>query len=504
MLPPRAPDHRLDALAHRAEMDRHVRRVGDQLPLLVEDRAGEIEPFLDVHGVAGLLQGRAHLLGDRHEEVVEHLEHDGIDRGADRRLPGERHDAGQHQVAGGGELGPPARLDDGGGGRLGDDGGAVDAVAGAQLLAAEHRRLVRDAVAAHADPGERRRRRRVAPRHRGHRPVPACLLGPANRLDRDGLDDLRLARHDEAVALAVRRLEGGEDLGERGRLVGRLEQARPERHDQRRVGPGIAQMEPLQHRDRARRHALGGERPGRLAGEVVRHGAQPRQQPRCQGRLDGPLAQHALVGQPHAVGREHTGQRVQQHPRHAERIGNQAGMLPAGTAEAAERVFRDVVAALDRDLLDGVGHVLDGDPEEALGRRRRIGGTAGGGGDLGGESGEAVLDHGAVERLVAARPEQRREEVRLQLAEHHVAVGDGQRPAAPVAGRPGIGAGGIRSHPEARCRRNAGSSRRRPPRCGSASSARACARRPPASRRPARTRRHSARRRSRCRPCRSR
>ena len=51
---------------------------------------------------------------------------------------------------------------------------------------------------------------------------------------------------------------------------------------------------------------------------------------------------------------------------HAERVGNGAGVLAAGAAEAAERVTRHVVAALDRDLLDGVGHVLDGDPEEAL------------------------------------------------------------------------------------------------------------------------------------------
>ena len=50
----------------------------------VEDRAGEIEPLLDVDRVGGVLQRHAHLLGDRHEEVVEHLEHDRIGLGADR------------------------------------------------------------------------------------------------------------------------------------------------------------------------------------------------------------------------------------------------------------------------------------------------------------------------------------------------------------------------------------------------------------------------------------
>ena len=37
-----------DRAVHRAQMHRHVRRVGDQLTALVENRAGEIEPLLDV------------------------------------------------------------------------------------------------------------------------------------------------------------------------------------------------------------------------------------------------------------------------------------------------------------------------------------------------------------------------------------------------------------------------------------------------------------------------
>ena len=40
----------------------------------VEQRAGEIQPLLDVHRIGGVLQGRAHLLGDGHEQVVEHLQ----------------------------------------------------------------------------------------------------------------------------------------------------------------------------------------------------------------------------------------------------------------------------------------------------------------------------------------------------------------------------------------------------------------------------------------------
>ena len=65
-------------------MDRHVRGVGDEAAVAVEDRAGEVEPLLDVDRVGGVLERHAHLLGDRHEEVVEHLEHDRIGVGADR------------------------------------------------------------------------------------------------------------------------------------------------------------------------------------------------------------------------------------------------------------------------------------------------------------------------------------------------------------------------------------------------------------------------------------
>ena len=58
---------------------------------------------------------------------------------------------------------------------------------------------------------------------------------------------------------------------------------------------------------------------------------------------------------------------MDQHGGHAERVGNEAGMLAAGAAEAVERIARHVIAALDRNLLDRVGHVLDRDLDEAVG-----------------------------------------------------------------------------------------------------------------------------------------
>ena len=56
-------------------------------------------------------------------------------------------------------------------------------------------------------------------------------------------------------------------------------------------------------------------------------------------------------------------------------------MLAAGAAEAIERVARHVIAARDRDFLDGVGHVLDRDLDEAVGHQLGRAAAA----DLGGE-----------------------------------------------------------------------------------------------------------------------
>ena len=99
-----------------------------------------------------------------------------------------------------------------------------------------------------------------------------------------------------------------------------------------------------------------------------------------QRRLERRLAQRAHVGEAHAVRRQHARQRMDEHARHAERIGDRARVLAAGAAEAAQRVVGDVVAALHRDVLDRVGHVLHRDAQEAvgdlLGRCRRVAGCA--------------------------------------------------------------------------------------------------------------------------------
>ena len=150
-----ALDHHLDGLAHGAEVDRHVRGVGDQAALGVEDRAGEVQPLLDVDRLRGGLQAHAHLLGDRHEQVVEDLQQHRVGSGGDPGPVGPGGDALQQQVAAAGHHGPPAGLDHRGGQVLGDDGRAVDLVAGLQGGAAEQVHLGPGPGGEHADAGRR-------------------------------------------------------------------------------------------------------------------------------------------------------------------------------------------------------------------------------------------------------------------------------------------------------------------------------------------------------------
>ena len=191
---------RAHALAHRAQMHRHVRRIGDQHAVRIEHGAGEIQPLLHVDRVGGVLQRHAHLLGDRHEQVVEDLQHDRIGPRADRGLPRERLDAPQQQVIARGELRLPAGLDHHGGGALGDDRRASDRVARAQVGALEHRRrqalgrLMRGAIGHHHDLVDRlqlgslrdgsrspARARRSRPCGRSPRPSPARRPAAAPR-----------------------------------------------------------------------------------------------------------------------------------------------------------------------------------------------------------------------------------------------------------------------------------------------------------------------------------
>ena len=54
------------------------------------------------------------------------------------------------------------------------------------------------------------------------------------------------------------------------------------------------------------------------------------------------------------------------HPRHAQGFGHQTGMLPSRPTKALKRIGRDIMAALDANFLDRIGHILHGNIQKAL------------------------------------------------------------------------------------------------------------------------------------------
>ena len=126
-------------------------------------------------------------------------------------------------------------------------------------------------------------------------------------------------------------------------------------------------------------------------------------------------------------------------------------MLAAGAAEAAQRVLGDVVAALHRDVLDRIRHVRDGDLEESvrdfLRRARRARSSRA---TSAASAANFARTTAASSGWSPAGPNTRGKSAGIELADHHVAVGDGQRPAAPVRRRAGIRAG--RFGPDAKAR----------------------------------------------------
>ena len=73
-----ALEDRAHAFAHRAEVYRHMGGIGDEIAFAVEYRAGKVETFLDVDRRGCLLEGGAHLFGDRHEQRIVDLEPHGV------------------------------------------------------------------------------------------------------------------------------------------------------------------------------------------------------------------------------------------------------------------------------------------------------------------------------------------------------------------------------------------------------------------------------------------
>ena len=137
---------------------------------------------------------------------------------------------------------------------------------------------------------------------------------------------------------------------------------------------------------------------------------------------------------------------MDKHLGHAEHIGDRARVLATRATERREHIPGDVVTALNRDLLDRVGHVRHRDLNEPAGHLLAATPVAGGLLDPPRKGGEAVVRDAGVEWLVTAVPEHRREVGRLDAAERDVRIGDGERAAAPVGGWSGIRSRGIRAH----------------------------------------------------------
>ena len=188
--------------------------------------------------------------------------------------------------------------------------------------------------------------------------------------------------------------------------------------------------------DAVARHPLADKLLGCVLGKRRSQGFRSSQTLRVEQAQHGTAPRRLQLGQAHTVSREHAGQRVDEHASKPERVGDQAGMLPSGAAECIQHIVGDVVAPLHRDGQDRIRHVLHGDADEAVGDLRSLAAIA----DLGGERGEALPHDLGVERLILRWPEDLREEFGDELARHDIGVGDGERSAAPVTGRPRIGA----------------------------------------------------------------
>ena len=203
----------------------------------------------------------------------------------------------------------------------------------------------------------------------------------------------------------------------------------------RLIVAGIAKLRQHRDPDRRRIDALLCKARGGGGGKL---GQRPLQRAVAQRQAHGRLAHHAAIGQPDADRRQHARQRMNQHLRHAQRIGDKAGMLTARSAETGQGIGGGVLTPRDRDGADRPRHTGDRDRHQPLGRRHGVEAFARRGLHLIEQLGERALGGIRIGRQVPIGAEQRRKMDRLDLAQDHVAIGDGQRPAAPVAGRPRV------------------------------------------------------------------
>ena len=195
--------------------------------------------------------------------------------------------------------------------------------------------------------------------------------------------------------------------------------------------------------DFARFRALGRHGGPQRRGDRIECGVELRVQAGRQRALEALAAHQPAVCEPDAESREHAGERVNQDLADAERVGDAAGMLRSGSPVAQQRELGRVMALADRDVANRARHRLDRDVEKSRGNP--LDATLRRGAHRPGERLELLPHDAGVQRLVAARAEDRRERIRADPAQQHLHVGDGERAAVAVAGRTGVRAGGARA-----------------------------------------------------------
>ena len=176
-----------------------------------------------------------------------------------------------------------------------------------------------------------------------------------DRLYRHRLHNQPLALHQKRKPLAVGRFETGLNLCQG-----------PKPNHQRRIAAFIAHVHAAVRGDAAATGLLALQFHLCASCKCIESDFNVRHGRLRQLHFNGLLPNCILVGQAHAVGAEHTCQWMHKHPCHAQCIGHQAGVLPARATKALQGVAGHVIAARNRYLLDGIGHLLHCDVDEAL------------------------------------------------------------------------------------------------------------------------------------------
>ena len=148
----------------------------------------------------------------------------------------------------------------------------------------------------------------------------------------------------------------------------------------------------------------------------------------------------ATAGQPYAIGRQHAGERMQQHFPGAEQLGDGARVLARGAAETQQPEAGRILAVVQGEFANRVRHASAGHLQEGIGQR--LHGVAGPGLVAGGrrEVGEACAGGQRIDRLVTGRAEDMGKAFGWNASEHDVAVGDRRGSVASIARRPWVGA----------------------------------------------------------------